>query len=179
METGLVAVSAGCRRSAAARRADVLEAAVFAFGTGGLHGTSTEAIAERAGISQPYLFKLFASKKGLFLATLELAFARTHESLCQAFGGQEGEMVDPDEAGIGGLFGGRDVMLVLLQGHAAACGDDDIREALQRELARLAAAVERFTGWSAGDAHGLVGGLLLAAAREAITPPHSRALLRT
>ena len=52
--------------SAAERREMVLEAAVVEFAVHGLAGTSTENVARRAGISQPYLFRLFPTKKALF-----------------------------------------------------------------------------------------------------------------
>jgi AcrR family transcriptional regulator len=50
---------------AAERREMVLEAAVAEFAVHGLAGTSTEDVARRAGISQPYLFRLFPTKKAL------------------------------------------------------------------------------------------------------------------
>jgi len=53
---------------AAERREMVLEAAMAEFAVHGLAGTSTEDVARRAGISQPYLFRLFPTKKALFLA---------------------------------------------------------------------------------------------------------------
>jgi AcrR family transcriptional regulator len=56
------------RLSAAERRADVVDAAVVEFAKRGLDATSTEDIARRAGISQPYLFRLFETKKELFKA---------------------------------------------------------------------------------------------------------------
>src|SRR5690348_3139188 len=65
------------RMTAADRREAILEVAVSEFAIAGLHGTSTEAIAERAGISQPYLFRLFGTKKGLFLACVDRCFDRT------------------------------------------------------------------------------------------------------
>ncbi len=63
------------RMTAEERRESVLRAAVPEFAVGGLAGTSTEAIAGRAGVSQPYLFRLFPSKKTLFLASVERTFA--------------------------------------------------------------------------------------------------------
>lgn len=59
------------RRTADERREDVINAAVVEFATFGLHGASTEAIAARAGISQPYVLRLFGTKKALFLASVE------------------------------------------------------------------------------------------------------------
>ena len=58
------------RLTADERRAAVIEAAVIAFAEGGLAGTSTEDIARLAGVSQPYLFRLFGTKRELFLAAV-------------------------------------------------------------------------------------------------------------
>jgi AcrR family transcriptional regulator len=58
------------RKSSSERREAVLDAAVGEFAEKGLHGASTETIAARAGISQPYVFKLFGNKKNLFLAAV-------------------------------------------------------------------------------------------------------------
>jgi len=49
--------------TAAERKASILDAALVEFAERGLDGASTEAIAARAGISQPYVFRLFGTKK--------------------------------------------------------------------------------------------------------------------
>ncbi len=54
--------------SAEERRESVIRAAMSEFAHGGYHGTSTEAIARRVGVSQPYLFRLFPNKQAIFLA---------------------------------------------------------------------------------------------------------------
>ena len=59
------------RQTAEERRVAVLAAANVEFALRGLHGASTDTIARNAGISQPYLFRLFGSKKGLFIAVIE------------------------------------------------------------------------------------------------------------
>ncbi|MFD5447600.1 TetR/AcrR family transcriptional regulator [Streptomyces sp. NPDC127100] len=59
------------RMSAEERRESVIRAAMSEFARGGYYGTSTEAIAKRVGVSQPYLFRLFPSKKAMFLAVAE------------------------------------------------------------------------------------------------------------
>jgi AcrR family transcriptional regulator len=56
------------RKSAEVRREEILAVAMEHFAEGGYHGTSTEVIAKQAGISQPYLFRLFRTKRELFLA---------------------------------------------------------------------------------------------------------------
>ncbi|MFT4187015.1 MAG: TetR/AcrR family transcriptional regulator [Aeromicrobium sp.] len=59
------------RMSAAERRVAVLQAAIAEYGKSGMHATSTEAIAAAAGISQPYLFRLFGTKVELIAAAIE------------------------------------------------------------------------------------------------------------
>ncbi len=74
MKTAIRASGASHRMSAEDRREQVLKAAMAEFAIHGLDGTSTEAIAERAGISQPYIFRLWPNKKDLFLATVDACF---------------------------------------------------------------------------------------------------------
>ncbi len=65
------------RMSADERRESVIRAAITEFARGGYHGTSTEAIARRVGVSQPYLFRLFPGKQAIFLAAAERCLERT------------------------------------------------------------------------------------------------------
>src|SRR5206468_10903899 len=74
------------RMTAEDRRADVLRVAVHEFAKRGYQGTSTEDVARAAGISQPYLFKMFPTKKALFLALIEHGFGRVREAFVQAVG---------------------------------------------------------------------------------------------
>src|ERR1700737_65060 len=66
------------------RRVEVPAAVLSEFALGGLHGTSTEAIAKRAGISHAYLFRLFGTKKQLFIACSHLCRMRVRETLAEA-----------------------------------------------------------------------------------------------
>src|SRR5438477_13152144 len=65
------------RLTADERRDDVIAAAMQEFSVGGYAGTSTQAIANRVGVSQPYLFQLYRTKKDLFVAVVRACFART------------------------------------------------------------------------------------------------------
>jgi len=69
----------------------VLAAAITEFALSGYAGTSTESIATRAGISQPYLFRLFGTKKDLFVATFDLVGDRIIRELTAVSEGLEGE----------------------------------------------------------------------------------------
>ncbi|MBF6045044.1 TetR family transcriptional regulator [Streptomyces sp. NRRL B-1677] len=67
------------RMSAEERRESVIRAAVTEFSRAGYKGTSTEAIARRVGVSQPYLFRLFPTKEAIFLAAARRCLEETRE----------------------------------------------------------------------------------------------------
>jgi len=126
----------------------VLEAANVEFALRGLHGASTDAIARSAGISQPYLFRLFGSKKELFIAVLEGCFARTLEDFRGAASGKSGQEA---LAAIGEAYGraieeDRTMLQGQLQWYAASVEDDEIREATARGFGRLVDYVETVSG---------------------------------
>ena len=67
-----------------ARRQKILEAAEEVFGRDGYWGARTVEVAERAGITQPALYRHFDSKHALFLATLNLRQQEMNEAVGQA-----------------------------------------------------------------------------------------------
>ncbi|MFD5699530.1 TetR/AcrR family transcriptional regulator [Streptomyces lasiicapitis] len=79
------------RMSAEERRESVIRAAMSEFARGGYYGTSTEAIAKRVGVSQPYLFRLFPSKKAMFLAASARCLEDTRKVFENASEGLRGE----------------------------------------------------------------------------------------
>ena len=140
------------RKTADERRVTVLEAARHEFARHGLHGASTDAIARSAGISQPYLFRLFGSKKELFLAVNDMCFARTldafraaasgksgHDAL-EAIGHAYGELIESDRAMLQGQ----------MQAYSASVDDDDIRASTARGYGRLVDYVETVSGADRG-----------------------------
>src|ERR1700746_3480704 len=79
------------RSTAAVRREEVLDAALFEFAEHGFDGASTDDIARRAGISQPYLFRLFGTKKELFKASVARCLRETLELFQRAAEGKRGK----------------------------------------------------------------------------------------
>src|ERR671930_1608222 len=79
------------RKTAEERRDEILDAAIVEFAQRGLEGASTEEIAKRAGISQPYVFRLFGTKKELFKATVARCLRETLETFQRAAEGKRGE----------------------------------------------------------------------------------------
>lgn len=67
------------------RRTDVVAAATSAFAARGYYGTNTTEIAAAAGISQAYLYRLFANKEALFIAVLDAIKTDIRRNLDTAF----------------------------------------------------------------------------------------------
>jgi AcrR family transcriptional regulator len=68
------------RMAAADRRQHLVETALRVFTEGSYRGTTTAEIARAAGVSEPILYRHFASKRDLYLAALEHVWAKTRET---------------------------------------------------------------------------------------------------
>jgi AcrR family transcriptional regulator len=133
------------------RRREIIEAATHEFAVSGLYGTPVDAIAKRVGVSQPYLFQLFGTKKGLFIAAVRRSFERTvavfrqaaaeagpeadAEAILMSMGLAYAHMLEED----------RTLLLMQLQAHAA-CEDLDVRTAVREEFLRLVRFVQSASG---------------------------------
>jgi AcrR family transcriptional regulator len=127
--------------SAGERREEILNAAVVEFARKGLHGTSTEEIARRVGISQPYLFRLYHTKKALFLAAVE----RNFDSVLQAFrtaaeGNPANRLLAMGRA-YREMLDRRDDLLLQMQAYVA-CSDPEICTVVRGRFAHLYSEVE-------------------------------------
>jgi len=147
------------RLSAEERREAVVAAALGEFAQKGLAGASTDVIAARAGVSQPYVFQLFGTKRDLFLAVVRHAFQRTwiaFEDAAERFARGQSAECDTVLGAMGEaymrLLSDRTLLLIQLQAYAA-CGDPDVRDAVREEFARLHLGVERATGASRAEIH--------------------------
>lgn len=155
-------VAATERKTADERREEILDAALTEFAQHGYEGASTDAIARAVGISQPYLFRLFGTKKQLFIAAIERCFEQTEAVFRAAVDGGA-----PDEAKqrMGDAYYEmiRDRTKLRMQMQAyAACDDPDVRRVVQRGFAHLAAYIARTTHASPAElAHFLAQGMLL------------------
>lgn len=142
------------RMSADERRDVIIAAATHEFATGGLVGASTDAIARAAGVSQPYVFQLFGTKKELFRAVVRSCFGRTRLAFEDAVRRYEaGELMECDGP-LGAialayttLLEDRTLLLVQLQGYAA-CADGEVRETVREEFSALHRRVQELSGAS-------------------------------
>jgi AcrR family transcriptional regulator len=134
------------RQTADARREALVDAAVEHFGQTGLHGTAVSAITDAVGITQPYAFSLFGTKKGLFLAAVERSSDRIDETFraAAAAAGEEGPLAAMGKA-YGALLSNRSLLLIQLQSYAAS-GDDEVRAVVRRRYAQLYDLVRELSG---------------------------------
>jgi AcrR family transcriptional regulator len=134
------------RKTAEERREEVLAIAMKHFANGGYRGTSTEAIAAEAGISQPYLFRLFRTKQELFLACNLRACERVAEVFRRAAAtAPPGERLRAmGHAYVDELLPDRHAVLMMMQGFAASA-DDEIRVDVRRRYGEVVTEVTRLS----------------------------------
>src|SRR4051812_26963392 len=135
------------RKSKETRREEILDAAVGVFAEHGLHGASTEEIAKRAGISQPYVFRLFGTKKELYMAVVARCFRQTLEAFQRAAEGRRGEEALHAIGEAYGVLLESDRLYLRAQMQAyAACEDPEICAVVRGGFGDLVSYVERVSG---------------------------------
>ncbi|WP_433192806.1 TetR/AcrR family transcriptional regulator [Nocardia sp. CA-107356] len=151
------------RMSADERREQLVTAAIAEFAVGGYTATSTESIARRVGVSQPYLFRLFPTKKAIFLAAANRAFDIVEQNFrSNAAGETEQERLDAMGDAYIALLADRQLLTFQLHTYAAACLDPEIRELSRARYRRLFELVHELTGTDPeGQATFMASGMLL------------------
>ncbi|CUR57101.1 Transcriptional regulator, TetR family [metagenome] len=153
------------RLSGEDRRELVLAAAMRAFARSGYAGTSTDAVAREAGVSQPYVVRIFGTKLDLFLEVFTLATARIGAAfeavLAEAPFDPDSEE-DWERMGMAytGLLADRDFLLVMMHGFSAA-GIPEIGARARQGMAAIFEILKR-TGCTDDTARDFVAqGMLL------------------
>lgn len=119
------------------RRAQILGIAAREFGAHGLHGASIDEIAREAGITQAYVFRMFGTKKALFLELVTGAFAGLVDAMAKAGEGTVGiEALARMGAEYYENLADDTALRLQLQGFAA-CGDSEVRDVVRGCFARL------------------------------------------
>ena len=114
------------------RRELVIEAATSVFGDYGYYGTTTDQIARAAGVSQPYVVRMFGTKEKLFIEVLERALSLLMQSFRAALANNDGQPL-MTRLGLSyiGLLAHRGLLLSLM--HAFVLGSDPVIGAKARE----------------------------------------------
>lgn len=137
------------RLTAKERGDEVLRAAVRAFAASGYEGTKTDEIARLAGVSQPYVIRLFGTKQQLFLAAVQSVCDRIEQIF------REAAAERPDLANLGDnyhvLLAERELLLVLLHGFSAS-GDPVIGDCVRARFGSIYQLIRELTGASPSEA---------------------------
>jgi AcrR family transcriptional regulator len=133
--------------SAALRREQVLDASVAEFARHGFHGARIEAVAARAGISHPYLLRLFSSKRELFVAAVDQAFSRVEGAFRRAAEEAEGDPLLAMGKAYLDLLENHDDLQLQLHAYAVA-GNSEVGEEVRRRFTALRKAVQAMSGAS-------------------------------
>jgi AcrR family transcriptional regulator len=139
-------MSVATRMSGTERRSQVLRIAAAEFANRGLHGASIEVIAREADITQAYVFRMFGTKKALFLELIGAAFDDFSDGMADAAGDARGL----DALALMGAryyesLADRTTLLLQLQGFAAS-GDAEVRDLVRARLGRMWDTVAGTTG---------------------------------
>lgn len=162
--------------SAEDRRELVLAAATRAFARSGYAGTSTDAVAREAGVSQPYVVRLFGSKLDLFLEVFERSVRRIKAAFDEVI---DARPFDPDSEedkermGIAytDLLRDQDFLQVMMHGFSSG-GVPEIAAAARRCMGEVFATIQR-TGWTDEQARDFVAyGMLLNVMISMRAPEH-------
>ena len=147
-----------------------------AFSRGGYAGTSTDAVAKQAGVSQPYVVRIFGTKLELFLEVFDRACGRIREAFEAVLAdGPFDPEDDEDWSRLGlaytELLRDRDLLMVMMHGFSA--GDVDEIAARSRDgMGRIFATI-RSTGCTDERAQEFVAqGMLLNVMLSMRAPEH-------
>ncbi|MEF3306576.1 TetR/AcrR family transcriptional regulator [Paenibacillus sp. GYB003] len=113
------------------RKSDIISAAIEVFAEIGYFRATTAKVAERAQISQPYIFRFFPTKEALLLTALEVSWARVIGSFRKVV-----ETASPEQLETGLIQAYEDILdayqhEVLLQMQAQTIREDAIQEAMR------------------------------------------------
>lgn len=155
---------------AGARRELILAAATGAFAEQGYAATTTDTVAREAGVSQPYVVRMFGTKLQLFVEVFEHAAERITEAFARELDAQPFDADEPDDWTRLGhaykeLVEDRNFLLVMMHGFTSA-GVDEIGAAARACMARIFALLRRTGGTDeqlrAFVAHGMLINVLVA-----------------
>lgn len=149
---------------AADRRILILDAAMEEYGRSGMHATSVEVIADRAGVSQPYIFRLFGTKNDLIVAAIEHHTVGLRQAFRDAV-----EQRDPGSSPLEAMAVAyidlmtNDVNSLRCQLHTWAAGSDPaIKDVAQRTYREIWEDIAELSGATADEVRDFMGhGMLL------------------
>ncbi|WP_282939914.1 TetR/AcrR family transcriptional regulator [Paenibacillus sp. RC67] len=127
--------------SSANRRTDIVSAAIEVFAEIGYYRATTAQVAERASISQPYVYRFF-TKESLLVEALEVSWQRILQAFQRVI-----DTASPEQLEIGLIRAYEEVMEshrseILLQMQAQTIRETPIRDAMRQGMGQVKQLVE-------------------------------------
>jgi AcrR family transcriptional regulator len=145
------------------RRALILDAAMTVFGDHGYVGATTDQVAKAAGVSQPYVVRMFGTKERLFLETLQRAVDRLQDVFRRAIADTSNPLGVHERVGQAyvDLVGDRGLLLTMM--HAFVLGSDPaIGRAARECLLGVYTLLREEAGFTPEEVHGFIAqGMLI------------------
>ncbi|HYN97223.1 MAG TPA: TetR/AcrR family transcriptional regulator [Pilimelia sp.] len=148
------------RSTAPRRRADAVDIGMRVFADHGLTTASVQKVADAMGVSQPYVFRLFGSKRDFFLACVAELEARIRLVFRDAATDSPGDPLPAMRAGFRALIADGVATGLWLQACAAARSDEEVAA---RCRALIAGLLDEAEGLSAAGPDELRGALAVGA----------------
>ncbi|MFB7816459.1 TetR/AcrR family transcriptional regulator [Paenibacillus chitinolyticus] len=122
--------------SSASRRTDIVSAAIEVFAEIGYYRSTTAQVAERAAISQPYVYRFF-TKESLLVEALEVSWQRIETAFRQVL-----ESASPDTLERGFIEAYEGILAahgseILLQMQAQTIREEAVRKTMQEGMSRV------------------------------------------
>jgi AcrR family transcriptional regulator len=143
--------AAGTSAKSDERRQAIVAAAVDCFAQKGFYGTTTHEIADWVGVSQPYLYRLYANKEALFAAAVDHVSVVMTETLLAhspASGGAapgSDAALDAARGGYAALVANPAILRFLMHANCAV-GEPLVAGAVRRCYAKQVDTVRRMLG---------------------------------
>ncbi|WP_114794650.1 TetR/AcrR family transcriptional regulator [Gaiella occulta] len=154
----MTAASPSPRLPAAERRRQIVAAAQRVFASTSYAGATTALIAREAGVSEPLLYRHFPSKRELWFACLDAAWADLRaavEASLERLAESNGELVGVDDVVATSPWRSPLLATLWIQGVTEAADDRELQQRVRRHLRQV---------------HGFVAGLLRAAQERGLVP---------
>jgi len=165
-------MDASTRMSGEDRREEIVAAATSLFAAHGYAGTTTDAVARAAGISQPYVVRLFGGKRALFVAVVDAAFDTVTSALADVpRTASHDERLAVMREAYREITGRRELALVIVQAVAAAADDPEVRTVVQGHIRALHKTVWAAAGGDTDRVREFFGIMMLLNAVAAIDVP--------
>lgn len=141
-------VAPATRMKAADRRELILAAATAVFGAKTYVGTTTDEVARAAGVSQPYVVRLFGTKEKLFIAVIERAYGRLIDEFRRALPGDADGRAERMGRAYTGLLAERG-MLPVIANSTALGGEAEIGKVARAGFSDIWRFIRDEAGFSA------------------------------